>query len=646
MPAIWNVNNSYNVNNKKYSSKLTFEVGEKFSGKIISKGEGNEATVKLADGWQFSATIDGSIESEENVPLQLQVEGYEDGKLKLKIVKKEADSNNLANDSLSEVIDKEGLGKEDVDILKKMMKHNIPLTRENITFVKSLLQFNTKINMDNNEIDNFILKYIDSKGISGESEQGKQIINTLKEFFVNFKNLKPEEIQGKQIINTLKEFFINFKNMKPEEILFFLENNIKLTSENIESFKKLFSSNGSTVKEFFDNIRNDFAGIGVEMKELEDNILNSKIGENHLDNSLKNFSEEINKDKLGYNSLASKLYDSNDMSKAKVSMLAVLKSMTGGDDNLLRYLIKDILIGKKEQFTTNEYNTALANINNLSDEEFINIVKDVLGKNRELKEISNDTVNIVLRSLLGKDIEVGEAELRKIQDVIEYKFQKFELNNELGKEDKLIGNNIANNIITTLEQEVIIEENKKIVSANELIKNDINKKIDGIKDIIKELLIASKGEGEGANKVIQLLKNNISEFKMFNTISNEYYYLDVPINREMSEYPCKLIIKDNRKDGKKIDKTDVKIVVTVKTINLGVVDGFLSVKDKSLDVELKCDKNYMKVLELSKSKLSNDLQKLGFNINIEVSMKEEEISLASCREFFNDKAMNGIDIKV
>ena len=622
MPAIRNVNNSYNVNNKKYSSKLTFEVGEKFSGKIISKGEGNEATVKLADGWQFSATIDGSIESEENVPLQLQVEGYEDGKLKLKIVKKEADSNNLANDSLSEVIDKEGLGKEDVDILKKMMKHNIPLTRENITFVKSLLQFNTKINMDNNEIDNFILKYIDSKGISGESEQGKQIINTLKEFFVNF------------------------KNMKPEEILFFLENNIELTSENIESYNKLFSSNGNTVKEFFDNIKNDFAGIEVEMKELEDNISNSKVGEKHLDNSIKALGEEINKDKLGYNSLVSKLYDSNDMSKSKVSMLAVLKSMTGGDDNLLREPIKDILIGKKEQFTTNEYNTALGKINNLSDEDFINIVKDVLGKSGEIKEISKDTVNIILRSFFGKDIEVGEVELRKIQDVIEYKFQELELNNEGVNEEKLIGNNIANKTITTLEQEVITVGHKKILSANELIKNDINKKIDGIKDIIKELLVASKGEGEGADKVIQLLKNSISEFKLFNTISNEYYYLDVPINREMTEYPCKLIIKDNRKDGKKIDRTDVKIVVTVKTVNLGVVDGFLSVKDKGLDVELKCDKNYMKVLELSKSKLSNDLQKLGFNINIKVSMREEDITLASCREFFNDKAVSGIDIKV
>ena len=64
-------------------------------------------------------------------------------------------------------------------------------------------------------------------------------------------------------------------------------------------------------------------------------------------------------------------------------MLAVLKSMTGGDENLLREPIKDILIGKKEQFTTNEYNAALGKINNLSDEEFINILKDVLGKNRK-----------------------------------------------------------------------------------------------------------------------------------------------------------------------------------------------------------------------------------------------------------------------
>ena len=59
MPAIWNVNNGYNANNKKLSSKLTFETGEKFSGRISSTGNNNEAVIKLPDGWQFSAEIDG-----------------------------------------------------------------------------------------------------------------------------------------------------------------------------------------------------------------------------------------------------------------------------------------------------------------------------------------------------------------------------------------------------------------------------------------------------------------------------------------------------------------------------------------------------------------------------------------------------------
>ena len=57
MPAIWNVNNGYGINNKKVSSKLTFEVGEKFAGRISSSSDDNEVTVKLTDGWEFSAKL-------------------------------------------------------------------------------------------------------------------------------------------------------------------------------------------------------------------------------------------------------------------------------------------------------------------------------------------------------------------------------------------------------------------------------------------------------------------------------------------------------------------------------------------------------------------------------------------------------------
>ena len=67
MPAIFNIGNINQVNDKKVSSKLTFEAGESFKGRIISKGEGNEVVVKLTDGWQFTAEVEGDISATNKV---------------------------------------------------------------------------------------------------------------------------------------------------------------------------------------------------------------------------------------------------------------------------------------------------------------------------------------------------------------------------------------------------------------------------------------------------------------------------------------------------------------------------------------------------------------------------------------------------
>ena len=86
MPAIWNVGNYNSINDKKISSKLTFKVGESFKGQIVSKGDGNSITVKLADGWEFPAELLGEITSDVEGLLQFKVEGFKDGKLEIKIL--------------------------------------------------------------------------------------------------------------------------------------------------------------------------------------------------------------------------------------------------------------------------------------------------------------------------------------------------------------------------------------------------------------------------------------------------------------------------------------------------------------------------------------------------------------------------------
>lgn len=218
MPGIWNINNGYNMNTRKVSSKLTFEVGEKFTGRIVDKGDGKDVTIKLSDGWQFIAELDGKVNLDDIKLVKFQVDGFENGKLKLKLVKGDTSNNNVdeGDENFQEVVEKEGLSKEDVELLKKMVKHNFSLSKENINEIKTILQFSEKIQCDPDELDAFLEKYIASKGVDINSEQGK----AMKEI--------------------LTKFISEFKNMSEEDILTFIENNIDFTQDNIESFNKLF----------------------------------------------------------------------------------------------------------------------------------------------------------------------------------------------------------------------------------------------------------------------------------------------------------------------------------------------------------------------------------------------------------------------
>ena len=96
------------------------------------------------------------------------------------------------------------------------------------------------------------------------------------------------------------------------------------------------------------------------------------------------------------------------------------------------------------------------------------------------------------------------------------------------------------------------------LDSKEAIKAEMKDKIENIRDIVKNLITQTELKEAGYEKIMNLVKANINDVKVFNSISDEYYYLNIPITANSKEYPCKLIIKDNRKDGKKIDSTNTK----------------------------------------------------------------------------------------
>ncbi|EKQ55376.1 MULTISPECIES: hypothetical protein [unclassified Clostridium] len=643
MPGIWNINNGYNVNSKKISSKLSFEVGERFTGRVVAKGEGKDITIRLADGWQFIAELDGNVDLDDLKLVKFQVGGLENGKLKLKLVQGAAGEETTEDDNFQEIIQKEGLSKDDIDILKNMVKHNIPLTRDNINEIKGLIQFNEKISANPKEIDTFIQTYLQSKNIPVNSTEGQAI----KE--------------------TLTKFFNEFKNMTSDDILAFIENDLDFSEETISSFNKLFKGD-SSIEQILTKMSDSLNSLEISDSALSSDIeiFNSKISSKEPEFSKSNL--DIAK------ALASKVYNENDPLTKKINILDVLKTLAGSEDSELDMVQKNAnnpnnAINENSAPENEKVNLPASLVEKLDNQQLVKIIKDTIGENltnndspktqaERLIESTNKTkLEGLLSNIEGKEVKLTDDEFRSFTQLLNSKSTGNEVPNADVSYDK--GNvqpkeaATNNNVIET----VTIKETVGKLNANDLlarndldnkdaIKNEIKDKIDNVRDIVKNLVAQTELKDAGYEKIMNLVKSNINDIKVFNSVSNEYYYLNMPINANNHEYPCKLIIKDNRKDGKKIDTTNTKMVVSVKTINLGEVDGYLTMRDNRMDVNLKCSSEFTTTLNNNKSKLADGLSTLGLFVKISVSAKDKPVDIVSCRNFFNDLTISAIDIKV
>lgn len=631
MPGIWNVNNGYNMNTRKVSSKLTFEVGEKFTGRIVDKGDGKDVTIKLADGWQFIAEVDGKVNLDDLKLVKFQVDGFENGKLKLKIVQggNSRDDVEDGDENYQDVVDKEGLSKEDINLLKKMVRHNFSLTKENINELKIILQFAEKVNSDSEELNAFIEKYIASKGVEIDSEQGK----AMKEMLI--------------------KFISEFKNMSEDDILTFLENNIDFTKDNIESFNKLFKGD-SSIEKILASIKEklDESDIKVDVKDVLFNDIN------------KQDEAEEKPDTNMFNKAAfSKVYAENDPSNNKIDVLNILKTLAGdnADEVESSKVVKESILDKSLMEKLNNSDIADA-IKSVVGEKISEDNSPKTQASSLIESLNKARVEEILSKAEGKEVKLTDTEYKKAVEIVQNKSDK-----PISEPDFVKPQNAdtaalkSDRILSTQENSVFIPkkiENSKVFTNNfidkgimsenkvEGIKSEIKSKIDNVRDIVKELLTHTTAQDSVSGKVADLIKENINDIKVFNSMSNEYYCLNFDISAQMNKYPCKLIIKDNRKDGKKIDTTNAKMILSIKTSNLGDIDGYLTMRENKMDVNLKCDDKYTIVLDNHKRELTEGLSTLGLFVNVKVAAKEQPADIVSARDFFNDVTISAIDTMV
>lgn len=651
MSKILNSNYNDNLNIRRSPVKGSLKIGETVYGRVVKSIDVNEAIIKLMNGLELHAEVDEAVNELDKGLLKFIVESCNDNKVQLKIFRSSEERSQSINDQVSRIILAEGLSEEDTKILQSMLKFDMTLTRENIRDIKSLIQLKERMTSDPTEVNKFIDKYLNSKSIDSNS------------------------INGKNIKETLSEFFKVFNTLKMEDILLFLENSIDFSTETIVSYKNMFSENESINESINKKTLNMDKSLDVNGKNVDKG--HEKVDLNPI-NINRNINDVIDNIKLKVENLDivnPKGIDesilvpeetNNELIKDTFNNLFKSKNIEISDKQL--DFIKNIVDnGEAKTMDKNTFEKGLANVLGkeviLSDREYETITKLIQGKdsisqNLDFKNIDYNTSMIkeVFSSIFKEQgIEISNKELDTIKNTLS--------NNEIKTMDKSAVEKVLSNL---LGKEVILSEKDytSIVGSfkgkdaemknlepdisrlpKEIIKEAISSRAEEGKLVIKNVL-ELLSDGVDSPELLGLIKNNISDIRLFNKLSNQYYYVNVPLNFNEKEYPCKIIIKDKRKEGKAIDSKNLKLVLTLKTSNFGTVDSYIHVLNRNINIRVKCNEEHVKVFEISKGKLERVVAALGFNVKVDVEKKQEEVSLITCREFFGDNNVAGIDIKV
>ncbi|WP_254906445.1 hypothetical protein [Clostridium tyrobutyricum] len=674
LAGIWNINSVYNVNNKKISTKLSFDVGEKFSAKVVKTEDGSgNILLKRSDGWQFPASVENPEKISENEMMKFEVSGFEDGKIKLKVVNEETGNQNPGKDPIELFIKEKfmNLTEKDYGVIKGMLNHNISLTKDNISNIKTLFDFMNKIQSNPEEKSNFIEKYLASKNISLESSEGKFITENLKTFF--------------EQLSTLSD----------KDVLTFIENNIDLNSQNIKSFNNIFKNDSSIYKEI-ENLSQKLNTTVVEnsmdLNSEGTNVINQIINntkdkqeiismitkdpgqrerliEDYL--SLENIPKDSAKGKFIISNL-SKLDDGElvtfiknnvDLNSRGTNIINQIISDTKDKQKVINILAKDPIQREnliKEYLSVQNIpeNSAkgqsiISNLSKLNDEELITFIKNnidlntKLGNTKDIEKIINELKNNPQEreNFISKYLSDNDIALESDKGKLVVSSYRNLLNGIDGTVDENIEKlniikDILNNIELKNKSQTAIQGS--INNTENIIKDQINSKTQEMINIIKNMI--SDGKLPIANKN-SIINSVINDFKVFNTVSNSYYYMDLPLKIQNNDYNFKMMIRDERKKGKKIDTTNVKIATSISTENMGIVDAYLSVKNKNMNVNIESVGLWSKILAKGNKKIVESLSQLGYNINIEFNEKKEDINIATCREFFQDSELGVINTR-
>ncbi|CDM68095.1 hypothetical protein CM240_0931 [Clostridium bornimense] len=476
---------------------------------------------------------------------------------------------------------------------------------------------------------------------------GKLKLNMIEDSEVSYKQDSGEEI--------IDEGF-NLKNigLNKEDINFIkslLKHNIPLTKENVSDIKSLISFRDRLINNNEES--NEFIDKFLTSKNISKDSIEGKSIIKTLDGFIEKFKNLTDDDILLFKNSSIELNEENIKSleviksdNGVIKTLNDLKASIFKDGKIIESFETKIDIVEKNSIESNNNNEEIkilkSDTNVKNSKEIVNDIKDIYKFEKYFtKDSINDTIKEFLNTSnsISKD-EINEFLVSELKDIVDKPIE--EVLNKLNS-DKF---NVEGKEIINKFKEFILNKFKndasEMKSNKENIKESIELQSKDVKDLVKSLL----KENVDVDKVVTTFKEQFTTIKVFNNLSKDMYILDVPVKVQDDTYDCKLIVKDERGKGKKIDSSNVRLFASVSTINMGDVDAVISVLDKNINVNLKIKKEFIGVIEGSKNILMEKLRGIGYSPVINVTERTEKVDVSNVIDLLEEEYSKGLNVRV
>lgn len=628
------------IQNSNGDTLSKLKIGDTVRAQVL-ENSGNELSLKLSDGSIVTANAMNPVEASDGEYVNFTFKGIVDGKPALEVLNQniqpqiDAALENIKNTLVGLKLP---ITDKNIELAQALLKQNLPVTAENMAKATALLDKNMQLKPDEaafltaaNMSDNKNIENLQNL-LAGRLKISNDINELLKLIGKDFNN-SSDSAKSTMVNNILEKLLTNIAAKGQNASVTGSANSSTQTNASAVPTTTTMSADGSTTTTNTANANQNTLAQNLENNSSKNAAMNNSVNNNVNQNT--NNAKDNTLSSLQNNNTINN--SAENLSEASKNVKELNNNINGQAKGEISSLKSDVLNNANLKGNTSEVEQQISNILkggeplNKADLPLLNKLSTQLESEINSGKMSADELSVA--KLIAKEIDTTIVKLNSGEHALE----------QLNTNEKGI-KNFEESVNKLQNMFIKIDQNSDEINPVKLYKS-MQDAVQSLKASIQQLPTSMQ---QAASNIVSNLESNIN---FINQLNNYSSYLQIPLSIFNHNTTGELYMLKKGSKSKKLDPSNMTVLISLDSNNIGRIDTLLSVDKKNISTNFRLeDSKVFDILKENHKMLYTSLLEKGYRlVDFTYRLMEEPLSVVNFEEEAKKefiKNPNSIDIVI